>query len=130
MGILPLQFPAGENAASLGLTGEEVYDLDGLPKLLESGFAAGREIAVKARRPDGGERRVPGDRPHRYAAGGALLPARRHLAVRAATIAGSEVSRRAPPCYRSVRGRQRAAIVRAWSGKRRILREIRLERSR
>ena len=31
MGILPLQFKQGENVASLGLTGEEVYDLDGLP---------------------------------------------------------------------------------------------------
>jgi len=26
MGILPLQFEAGQNASSLGLTGEEVYD--------------------------------------------------------------------------------------------------------
>ena len=51
MGILPLQFHGGESVSSLGLTGEEVYDLEGLPKLLESGFAAGREIAVKARRP-------------------------------------------------------------------------------
>src|SRR5262249_49181653 len=30
MGILPLQFLPGENVASLGLTGEEVFDLDGL----------------------------------------------------------------------------------------------------
>jgi len=56
MGILPLQFKSGENVSSLGLTGEEVFDLEGLPKLLESGFAAGREMTVKARRPDGGER--------------------------------------------------------------------------
>ena len=31
MGILPLQFEPGENAESLGLTGEEVYDFPGLP---------------------------------------------------------------------------------------------------
>jgi aconitate hydratase len=48
MGILPLQFRHGENAATLGLTGEEVYDLDGLPALLDSGFADGREIMVRA----------------------------------------------------------------------------------
>jgi aconitate hydratase len=53
MGVLPLQFRPGENVASLGLTGEEVYDLEGLPRLLESGFANGREITVKARRADG-----------------------------------------------------------------------------
>jgi aconitate hydratase len=28
MGVLPLQFPAGENAASLGLTGEEAFDVE------------------------------------------------------------------------------------------------------
>jgi aconitase A len=56
MGILPLQFRAGENVASLGLTGEEIYDLEGLPKLLDDGFSSGREISVKATRADGGER--------------------------------------------------------------------------
>ena len=50
MGVLPLQFRPGENAASLGLTGEEVYDLEGLPALLDSGFAGGREITVGERR--------------------------------------------------------------------------------
>jgi aconitate hydratase len=48
MGVLPLQFRSGENAASLGLTGEEVYDLEGLPALLDSGFAGGREVTVLA----------------------------------------------------------------------------------
>ncbi len=49
MGILPLQFHPGENVASLGLTGEEVYDLEGLPQLLASDSASGREITVQAR---------------------------------------------------------------------------------
>jgi len=53
MGILPLQFPAGENAASLGLTGEETYDVVGLAELLDSGFKGGREITVKAKSTDG-----------------------------------------------------------------------------
>ena len=56
MGILPLQFKAGENAPSLGLTGEEVYDLEGLPALLATDFAAGREITVRAQGADGGEK--------------------------------------------------------------------------
>jgi aconitate hydratase len=30
MGVLPLQFPAGQNAQSLGLTGREVFDITGL----------------------------------------------------------------------------------------------------
>ncbi len=55
MGILPLQFRDGESVASLGLTGEEVYDLEGLSPLLESGLAGGREINVKARGADGKE---------------------------------------------------------------------------
>ncbi|MCL6423442.1 aconitate hydratase [Brachybacterium sp. JHP9] len=35
MGVLPLQFPAGENAESLGLTGEEVFDIEGITALNE-----------------------------------------------------------------------------------------------
>jgi aconitate hydratase len=53
MGILPLQFKAGENVAGLGLTGEEVYDFEGLPALLDAQFANGREITVRAHGPAG-----------------------------------------------------------------------------
>jgi 3-isopropylmalate dehydratase small subunit len=49
MGILPLQFQPGQNAGSLGLTGEEVYDLEGVAALLSAGLHTGREITVKAR---------------------------------------------------------------------------------
>jgi aconitate hydratase len=56
MGVLPLQFAAGQNAASLGLTGEEVYEIDGLAKGIEQGFKGGRETTVRARRADGGVR--------------------------------------------------------------------------
>jgi aconitate hydratase len=56
MGILPLQFEAGKNAESLGLTGEEVYDFPGLTTLLENGFADGRTLAVIATSPNGEKR--------------------------------------------------------------------------
>jgi aconitate hydratase len=48
MGILPLQFEAGQNAESLGLTGEELYDFPGLTTLLKNRFANGRTLRVKA----------------------------------------------------------------------------------
>jgi aconitate hydratase len=48
MGILPLQFKAGKNAESLGLTGEEVYDFPGLTALLKDRFAGGRTLVVTA----------------------------------------------------------------------------------
>jgi aconitate hydratase len=59
MGILPLEFPAGQNAASLGLTGEEVYDLEGLPALLAGSFATGRDVTVRARRAEGQVKTFP-----------------------------------------------------------------------
>ena len=33
MGVLPLQFPEGESAESLGLTGEETFDISGVTVL-------------------------------------------------------------------------------------------------
>jgi aconitate hydratase len=53
MGILPLQFPTGQSAESLGLNGREVFDFDGLVAALESGFAAGRTLLVRARKEEG-----------------------------------------------------------------------------
>jgi aconitate hydratase len=53
MGILPLQFEAGQNVESLRLTGEEVYDFPGLTTLLANRFANGRAIPVKATGADG-----------------------------------------------------------------------------
>ncbi|MGA7833289.1 MAG: aconitate hydratase AcnA [Terracidiphilus sp.] len=53
MGILPLQFEAGQNAESLGLTGEDIYDFPGLTALLDSGFASGRTLEVIATNPEG-----------------------------------------------------------------------------
>jgi hypothetical protein len=56
MGILPLQFRPGENVASLKLTGEEVYDVEGLAELFTSTSTAGKEVTVVARGPDGEKR--------------------------------------------------------------------------
>jgi aconitate hydratase len=33
MGVLPLQFPDGQTASSLGLTGEETFDITGVSAL-------------------------------------------------------------------------------------------------
>ena len=51
MGVLPLQYPAGESAATLGLTGEEVYSVSGVTALNDG--PAPREVAVRAERADG-----------------------------------------------------------------------------
>ena len=47
MGILPLQFPAGQNAESLKLTGEEFFEVSGVRDIVDH-FAAGRTVKVKA----------------------------------------------------------------------------------
>ncbi len=47
MGILPLQFLRGESAESLGLTGEEVFEIGGVRELIEN-FASGRRVRVRA----------------------------------------------------------------------------------
>ena len=36
MGVLPLQFPEGQSAASLGLTGEETFAITGVDKINET----------------------------------------------------------------------------------------------
>ena len=48
MGILPLQFGLGESVESLGLTGEEIFHIEGLKAMLDSRFAAGKSIVVRA----------------------------------------------------------------------------------
>jgi len=46
MGVLPLQFPAGQNAESLGLTGEETISITGVTALNEG--QTPREVTVQA----------------------------------------------------------------------------------
>ncbi|HUK25030.1 MAG TPA: aconitate hydratase AcnA [Terriglobales bacterium] len=47
MGILPLQFVAGESAGSLKLSGEEVFEIAGIRDLVEH-FSSGRQVKVRA----------------------------------------------------------------------------------
>jgi aconitate hydratase len=47
MGILALQFGEGDTAQSLGLTGEEVFEISGIHELIGS-FAPGRHVNVRA----------------------------------------------------------------------------------
>jgi aconitate hydratase len=48
MGILPLQFLPGESVATLGLSGEEIYSIEGLAAGIKNGFAASRKVVVAA----------------------------------------------------------------------------------
>ena len=57
MGILPLQFLPGESVESLGLTGRETFDVLGLKEAVDSRFASGREVTVRATPEEGGEAR-------------------------------------------------------------------------
>jgi aconitate hydratase len=76
MGILPLQFATGENASSLGLTGEEVYEIAGL----ETAIKGNRQVTVKARGVDGKERvfktivRIDTPQEVHYYKNGGILP--------------------------------------------------------
>ena len=51
MGVLPLQYPAGENADSLGLDGTETFDISGVKALNEG--TTPRTLHVKATKVDG-----------------------------------------------------------------------------
>jgi aconitate hydratase len=82
MGILPLQFQSGESAASLGLSGEESYDISGMQS------SAPKTVTVTATRADGTqltfEARVRIDTPQEfeyYRNGGILHYVLRQLAA-------------------------------------------------
>ncbi|WP_345002066.1 aconitase family protein, partial [Tsukamurella soli] len=51
MGVVPLQFPAGESAKSLGLDGTEVFDISGIEKLNEG--VTPKTVHVTATKEDG-----------------------------------------------------------------------------
>jgi aconitate hydratase len=82
MGILPLQYKPGETAATLGLTGQESFDITGLQEGLE------KMTAVTATAPDGKETRFEArvriDTPQEfeyYSHGGILHYVLRQLAA-------------------------------------------------
>jgi len=81
MGILPLQFRAGETAESLGLTGRERYEIVGVADLVKRGFTSGAELTVRAEGEGAkGAKEFPAlvriDTPQeaRYYAHGGILP--------------------------------------------------------
>jgi aconitate hydratase len=67
MGVLPLQFPDGQSARSLGLTGTETLSVTGLAEAMAGGGAPPREVRVLAERagaePVGFDARVRIDTP-------------------------------------------------------------------
>jgi aconitate hydratase len=85
MGVLPLQFPDGEDLESLGLTGEEAYDVEGIEEAVKEGGGV-RQVQVRAT-PDEGdpvefEARVRLDTPNEvlyYRNGGILQRVLRDL---------------------------------------------------
>ncbi len=52
MGVLPLEFKAGESASSLGLSGQEVFDIAGLSDAIRPR----QEVTVTATAPDGSKK--------------------------------------------------------------------------
>ncbi|HEY2140882.1 MAG TPA: aconitate hydratase [Solirubrobacteraceae bacterium] len=50
MGVLPLQFPEGESAESLGLVGDELFSIEGMARAMAEGGGPPREVRVQARR--------------------------------------------------------------------------------
>ena len=49
LGVLPLQYHAGESAASLGLQGDETFRIEGIA----AGLRPGQDLTVDVQRPDG-----------------------------------------------------------------------------
>ncbi len=90
MGILPLQFEPGESAETLCLTGEEIFEITGLKEMLDSKFAAGKNITVRAENQTGTTTEFPAtvriDTPQEilyYQHGGILQYVLRQLAGKA-----------------------------------------------
>ena len=59
MGVLPLEFVDGASKESLGLTGHEVFDLQGLADAVATDFAGGKVLKMKATSPDGSVQEFP-----------------------------------------------------------------------
>ena len=77
MGVLPLQFRAGENAAGLGLTGRETFHIEGVAAALNGG---GRRATVRAVAEGGAQKqftvdvRVDTPQEVEYYRNGGILP--------------------------------------------------------
>ena len=90
MGILPLQFKAGQNAESLGLTGHETLTIRGLAGELRPR----QDVTVEVERKDGSKGVLHRHRPARHAGRHQLLPERRHPADGAAQDAADMATAR------------------------------------
>ncbi len=97
MGVLPLQFKAGENAASLGLTGQEVYEVIGAADVAQAARRRAR-AGDRAGRLEG----VRGDRAHRHAGRARRVPQRRHPAESRPADGGEKIGRLAAGGWRLV----------------------------
>ncbi len=82
MGVLPLQFQPGQSAQGLGLTGKELFDVEGLAELIDERLPqrpqAERLLSVRAEGENGRRHHLPGGVPPGHPAGGGVLPPRRH----------------------------------------------------
>ncbi len=78
MGVLPLQFLAGQTWQSLGLTGEEAFEIP-----VDESLKARSKITVTATSPDGKSENIRNTGADRYTR---LLPPRRHFANGAAEV--------------------------------------------
>ncbi len=79
MGVLPLQFKGSDTAQSLGIKGDETFDI-----VVPKDIRPQQDLTLVITRKDGIEAERAGAVPHRHADRGRLLQRRRHPAVRAA----------------------------------------------
>ena len=84
MGVLPLEFIAGETRSTHGLTGYESFDILGMSEEMKPRAV----VTVRVRAPDGNGEELPGGGANRYAGGDELLPAWRDPSVRAQAVSG------------------------------------------
>ena len=97
MGVLPLQFPDGESAESLGLDGTEKFTIAGDRRA----SSRARTSRSRSRRADGASPRLHRPLPHRYLQRARIFRGRRHPPVRAAEAGGLSAHR--PACGRGGR---------------------------
>jgi aconitate hydratase len=85
MGVLPLEFTNGETRASIGLTGFETYDIEGLDERLKPGASLTVRVKTQDGEEDSFQARVRIDTPEElqyYRHGGILHYVLRQLVTR------------------------------------------------
>ena len=76
MGILPLQFPAGQNGETLGISGRETFDIEGIPNAARTEPDRAKEVTVRMDGTRSFKALVRIDTPQeaRYYVNGGILP--------------------------------------------------------